>query len=171
MPPPRTLAQLLHDYLSADTNDRDDHCFAITPMLIAGGLLSPTQEQMVDELDQAFGIAAPIGREMVLYRGCAPAEIQDSIPYSSFLSTSSDLLEALRFSRGCLIRFEIPAETRILRVSPQDGSVATLEQNEYLLGRNMTFNLGQWVPDEDESSKLLFNLNDLQLIKLQAVIA
>jgi len=126
---------------------------------------------MVAELDEAFSSAIPLNVDMILYRGCAPNEISDGIPYPSYLSTSSDLLEALRFSRGCLIRFEIPASTRILRISPLDLAVATLEQNEYLLSRGMTFNLDQWIPDEAEAFALAFGSSDLQLVKLLAVVA
>lgn len=171
MLPSENIAQLLHDYRSADTNGRDDNCFAITPRLIGGASLSSLQEKMVDDLDQAIANAPPIESDMVLYRGCAPGEVMDKKPYPSFLSTSSDLQEALRFQRGCLIRFEIPATTKILRISPSVGSVATLEQNEYLLPRNMTFYLEQWQPDEDEALKLMLAFVEVQLVGLRAAIA
>ena len=42
--------QLLQDYRSAATQGRDDSCFAITPKLISGELLTIAQQRMVGQL-------------------------------------------------------------------------------------------------------------------------
>jgi len=147
-------SELLQDFRSACTQGRDDSCFAITPKLISGELLTDTQQRMVGQLDEAIAAAAPINSKLTLYRGCAPGEILAGCPYPGFISASTDLFEALRFSRGCLVRFCVPPNAQILAVSPSDGSAATLENKEYLMPRNLTFAEDHWDVDLEEDLKI-----------------
>lgn len=147
-------SELLQDFRSACTRGRDDSCFAITPKLISGELLTDTQQRMVGQLDSAIAAAPPINSKLTLYRGCAPGEILAGRPYPGFVSASADLFEALRFSRGCLVRFCVPPTARILAVAPLGGLTATLESEEYLLPRNLIFVEDQWVVDLEEDLKI-----------------
>lgn len=156
--PDRTLSETLSIYRTADSAGRDDDCFTITPILVANGALSPAQTQMVEDLDEALENANPTSTELVLYRGCRPDELISGKPYLSFLSTSSELMEALRFCEGCLVRFEIPQGSKILKVTPDQNNVATLEPNEHLIPRGMRFRLEEWNLDGDEHFRVsLFN--------------
>ena len=150
----RTLAEILRIYRSADTDSREDHCFAITPILVNGGELSPAQVQMVADLDHAIDSAAPTETNLVLYRGCRPRELVHAQPYLSFLSTSTDLMETFDFCDGCLIRFEMPPASKVLRVVNDNIGVSVLEPNERLMPRGMRFRLDDWILDAEEQLRV-----------------
>lgn len=166
----RPLSETLHIYRSAEIQERDDSCFAITPKLVSGERLSATQQKMVNNLDGAIASTSPTDAPMVLYRGCAPTELVSEQPYLSFLSVSSDALEALRFHRGCLVRIDLPVASRILQVSPGDRTVATLESNEYLLPRGMAFLFEEWIPEEEEQMRIRFAAPNERLTLVRALV-
>ena len=164
--PNRILSETLSIYRSADTADRDAHCFAITPILVADGTLSSPQAQMVADLDQALNDAEPTAADLVLYRGCRPGELISGEPYLSFLSTSTELMEALNFCDGCLVRFEMPRGSKILRAVPDGNDVATLEPNEHLIPRGMRFQLEECDFDEDEQLRVSFaNITNVRFLR------
>lgn len=146
------LETLLAAYRSADLADAAP-CFDITPNLAAGIALTEPQQRMVDLLDAAFASSPEIDQEAAFYRGCAPGEMEGEI-YRPFISCSLELVEAVRFSRGCLAKIIVAPGLRILPISPPNGEVATLERSEYLLPRNLRIETFEWHPDPVESMLL-----------------
>lgn len=140
--------QLLTKYRSADG---EISCYNITPKLNSGQNLSDSQAAFVDKLDELLGSSPPLEQDVVVYRGCALEELDSARIYPSFISTSADLKEAMRFCRGCIAKIIVPSGMRILKVSPDVANVSTLEQQEYLVPRNLILHLEEWIMTEEES--------------------
>jgi hypothetical protein len=149
-----TTNELLSAYRSADG---EISCFRITPKLRQGDTLSHEQEAMVKQLEELLRSSPPLKQELVVYRGCAVEELETSGPYPSFMSTSTDLMEAMRFCRGCIAKIVVPQGMRIVKVSPDATHAFTLERHEYLLPRNLTFESGKWNLSEEESMKIMLS--------------
>jgi hypothetical protein len=159
----------LSTYRSADG---ETSCFKITPLLISGWVLSHEQNQMVKVLDELLESSPAYGRDLVVYRGCAIEEIVAHRPYRSFMSTSSELTEAFRFHRGCIARIAVPQGMKIMKVSPEGKGLSTLEREEYLLPRNLVFEVHHWKPSAEESLSLQFcSTSDLVTVQLHILTA
>jgi hypothetical protein len=164
--------KILSAYRSADG---EASCYKITPKLKSGESLSTKQAAMVYQLDKLLQSSAALKEELVVYRGCALEDLDTSFSYPSFMSTSADLIEAMRFCRGCIARIAVPPGMKILKVSPEDNEVYTLERQEYLLPRDLTFELEEWILTEEESMKISFsspsNLVTIRPLKLMPIQA
>ncbi len=170
-----TLDQLLGSYRSASGIAPDGtSCYSSTPRLIRGETLSCQQQAIVEQLDVFLQQATPLTEELIVYRGCAPQHLccLPNKPYPSFMSASKALAEALRFVDGCLVRIRCPVGSRVLNVSPNNQTTATLEREEVLLARNSQFDMEEWDfwSTASDCDKLLvqgYNISDFEALTLK----
>jgi hypothetical protein len=142
-----TQTQAILRYLRADGIAPDgDSCYSITPRLINGEALSEEQQNQINALDEALTQEVACCN-LILYRGACRSFvdiIEESGSYPSFVSTSTELSDALRFVNdhgedGVLLRIHYPSGFPCIDISRMN--VALLEHCEVLLPRDTRFEI------------------------------
>lgn len=141
-------------------NDPDRHCSTIAQKLLSGTELTNVESEFEQQLNELILSSDPLAQNLVVYSGRTEAEITAMMEgsYPSFMSITTSLGEAIRFAnqKGALVKFIIPAGASAINISGYAGDAATLESNEWLLPKNVTFEVSVWTSALTDEESLLF---------------